>query len=275
MWADPIPRMQAPVRSTRFRPGSQAQTRPQQIDRALAQDLVDRFVAAGAAKVFIGPHTGLAGPPAIVEELPSYHDNHMHVRLAGDGVRAVSIGESTHGQPIRAFVLGRGRARLLVVGCIHGDECAGAVVATRLLHTRAPEHGSLWVIPDLNPDGHALKQRENARGVDLNRNFPSTWRRLGPPQMMSLPPFPTIVSLPPRPAITSWSGVPLIASSPSVPAIVAARVMQIGVLSPREPSTAAASANSGTRSSSNCRLTDLRRLSLERPPDDTPSTHTP
>jgi len=152
--------------------------RPRQIDRALAQDLVDRFVAAGAAKLFVGPHTGLTGQPAIVEELPSYHDNHMHVRLPGDGVRALSIGQSTRGQPLRAFVLGRGRARVLVVGCLHGDECAGSVVATRLLHTRAPEHGSIWVVPDLNPDGHALSSRGNARGVDLNRNFPGTWRRL-------------------------------------------------------------------------------------------------
>jgi Penicillin-insensitive murein endopeptidase/Zinc carboxypeptidase len=151
---------------------------PRQIDRRLAQDLVDRFVAAGAAKVFIGPATGLKGPPAVVEVLPAYHDNHMHVRLPGDGVRSEQVGESTRRQEIRAFTFGSGRPRILVVGSVHGNEPAGTVVATRLLHVRAPKQGSLWVVQDLNPDGHATKRRANTRGVDLNRNFPGTWRRL-------------------------------------------------------------------------------------------------
>jgi Penicillin-insensitive murein endopeptidase/Succinylglutamate desuccinylase / Aspartoacylase family len=150
---------------------------PRQIDRRLAQDLVDRFVAAGAAKVFVGPATGLKGPPAVVEVLPAYHDNHMHVRLPGDGVRSEQVGTSTRGQEIRVFTLGSGRPRILVVGSVHGDERAGTVVATRLLHVPRPKQGSLWVVQDLNPDGHAAKRRLNARGVDLNRNFPGTWRR--------------------------------------------------------------------------------------------------
>ncbi len=52
-----------------------------QIDQRLSQDLVDRFVAAGAARVFVGPHTGLSGPPEIVQPL-AHHDNHLHFRLA-------------------------------------------------------------------------------------------------------------------------------------------------------------------------------------------------
>jgi Penicillin-insensitive murein endopeptidase/Succinylglutamate desuccinylase / Aspartoacylase family len=151
---------------------------PRQIDRRLAQDLVDRFVAAGAAKVFVGPNTGLRGPPAVVEVLPAHHDNHMHVRLPGDGVRSAQIGVSTRGLPIRAFTLGSGRPQILLVGCIHGNECAGSVVATRLLHARPPRRGSVTVVQDLNPDGNAAKRRSNARGVDLNRNFPGTWRAI-------------------------------------------------------------------------------------------------
>ncbi|MGH2775194.1 MAG: penicillin-insensitive murein endopeptidase [Actinomycetota bacterium] len=54
--------------------------RPAQIDRELAQDLVDRFVAAGAQYVFVGPHTRLTGPPHIVQPL-AHHDDHMHVRI--------------------------------------------------------------------------------------------------------------------------------------------------------------------------------------------------
>lgn len=55
-----------------------------QIDRRLAQDLVDRFVAAGAQFVFVGPRTGLTGPPGIVQPTPR-HDDHMHVRLTPSG----------------------------------------------------------------------------------------------------------------------------------------------------------------------------------------------
>ena len=50
------------------------------IDLSLAQDLVDRFVAAGAQFVFVGPRTGLTGPAAVVQPLVR-HDDHLHVRL--------------------------------------------------------------------------------------------------------------------------------------------------------------------------------------------------
>jgi hypothetical protein len=58
-----------------------APSRPAQIDRRLAQDLVDRFVAAGAIRVFVGPNTGLDGPRGVVQALPN-HDNHLHARFA-------------------------------------------------------------------------------------------------------------------------------------------------------------------------------------------------
>lgn len=60
--------------------GSSPRTGPEQVDLRLAQDLVDRYVAAGADKVFVGPSLDLEGPPGVVVPLAN-HDNHLHARL--------------------------------------------------------------------------------------------------------------------------------------------------------------------------------------------------
>ena len=53
---------------------------PDQIDRRLSQDLVDRFVESGAQFVFVGPRTGLRGPRGRVQIL-ALHDDHLHLRI--------------------------------------------------------------------------------------------------------------------------------------------------------------------------------------------------
>jgi murein endopeptidase len=65
-----------PRRDRRERPP----LRVSQIDVALAQDLVDRFVASGVELVYVGPNTPLTGPPGVVIPLWN-HDNHLHVRI--------------------------------------------------------------------------------------------------------------------------------------------------------------------------------------------------
>ena len=54
--------------------------KPSQVDVDLAQDLVDRFVAAGARVIYVGPSLGLEGPRKRVVPLVQ-HDDHLHVRL--------------------------------------------------------------------------------------------------------------------------------------------------------------------------------------------------
>jgi len=95
--------------------------------------------------------------------------------------RTEVLGRSSLGRPIHAVELAVPEAErvVLVVGCIHGTECAGTAIARRLLARARPKRTRLWVIPHLNPDGYARGTRTNARGVDLNRNFPAQWRRVG------------------------------------------------------------------------------------------------
>lgn len=93
----------------------------------------------------------------------------------------LAIGRSVDGRPIALF---RDSApapelKVLVVGDIHGDEPAGMRIARRLIAGATPPRTELLVVPTINPDGLAAGTRGNARGVDLNRNFPYRWRPLG------------------------------------------------------------------------------------------------
>jgi protein MpaA len=97
-----------------------------------------------------------------------------------------TIGHSPDGRPIRAIAVNGGALddggsspRVLAIGCIHGDECAGMAAVRRSYFWRRPEVGDLIVVRNLNPDGLALGTRLNGRGVDLNRNFAVDWRPIG------------------------------------------------------------------------------------------------
>ena len=51
------------------------------VDAILAQDLVSRFVGAGAQFAFVGTRVGLGGPPSVVQAI-AHHNDHVHVRIA-------------------------------------------------------------------------------------------------------------------------------------------------------------------------------------------------
>lgn len=99
--------------------------------------------------------------------------------LASAGERTV-IGHSVRGRAITATLKGDPKApeRVLVIGCVHGNEPAGMRVARRLIASASLPNAAIWVVPSLNPDGVAAGTRGNARGVDLNRNFPFDWQPL-------------------------------------------------------------------------------------------------
>lgn len=100
-------------------------------------------------------------------------------QAAPGSARATLLGRSVEGRAITAVEVGnRTETRVLVVGCIHGNEPAGIAV-TRRLERLSPAGVDLWIVADLNPDGRAADARGNAHGVDLNRNFPFRWRPMG------------------------------------------------------------------------------------------------
>lgn len=68
---------------------------------------------------------------------------------------------------------------MLVVGCTDGDEPAGVSIVDTLRRFSPPAGVALWLLPTINPDGVAAATTGNARGVDLNRNFPYEWKHLG------------------------------------------------------------------------------------------------
>jgi predicted deacylase len=89
------------------------------------------------------------------------------------------IGHSVDGRPIRAWHLGTpGATKVVLVSTMHGDESKVSEILTSLRDGRRVHGIDLWVVPTYNPDGKARHGRQNARGVDLNRNYPTSWRRV-------------------------------------------------------------------------------------------------
>ena len=135
--------------------------------------------------------------------------------LAAAAVAAAAhlVGHSVEGHRIVAYELGDPTAsrQVLVVGCLHGNECAGIAVVNRLRRLGPLEGVGLWLVPDANPDGHRAGTRGNAHGVDLNRNFPYRWKRLrgalySGPRPASEPETRALMGLIRRlrPAVTIW-----------------------------------------------------------------------
>lgn len=62
--------------------------------------------------------------------------------------------------------------RIYVSAGIHGDEPAGPLAVCQLLRDRAfPAELDVSIFPCLNPSGFLLNRRENADGLDLNRQY--------------------------------------------------------------------------------------------------------
>ncbi|MES2176343.1 MAG: M14 family zinc carboxypeptidase [Gemmatimonadota bacterium] len=110
-------------------------------------------------------------------------------------VRVTDIGRSIQGRPIRAITFGHGPTTVLLWSQMHGDESTATMALTDLLgwmtaptpevaalRTRIADALTVVMVPMLNPDGAELFQRENAVGVDVNRDA----ARLATPEARTL-----------------------------------------------------------------------------------------
>lgn len=102
--------------------------------------------------------------------------------LESEAVTVTRLGESLEGREIRAITLGTGGTKVLMWSQMHGDESAASMALADLVswYATAPESDTLrarlaktlavTMIPMLNPDGAERFRRENAVGIDINRD---------------------------------------------------------------------------------------------------------
>lgn len=98
-----------------------------------------------------------------------------------------ALGQSLEGRSIEAYAnfpssrlpgSGSGEGVTLLIGGTHGDERATVPILENFIRSRLLPglvEVPTVVIPLLNPDGYARAIRYNARGADINRNFPHNW----------------------------------------------------------------------------------------------------
>ena len=155
--------------------------------KSIALGILSAGVLYEATKLFTGDSgssdsgTDASGdtlsPDATVE--PGWFGKFGEVPLNTD----IEFGRSVQNVPLTFYrrQSGSDGARVLVIGCIHGDEFVGNRVVDILRDMPLEGNIDLWMVRTMNPDGQQLRTRQNANGVDLNRNFPGNWQKIGKP----------------------------------------------------------------------------------------------
>lgn len=112
--------------------------------------------------------TAAVSAPATPTAVPTGTVDEASQPLSAPEEASLSIGQSVLGKPILAHRVGYGAFKVVLVG---GDQLTRDVLA----HLRAnsdlvPDDVSLWLIPNINPDGVLPGSTVNAEGVELTQN---------------------------------------------------------------------------------------------------------
>ena len=137
---------------------------------------------AALAKPTVSIATSQAFCEQSVRRLPS-----VSTALCKNAQLTDNGGRSLQGQPFyqRDVVSPHAQLKVLVIGGIHGDELSSTSLVLHWIQhaTQTPANVHWRFVPLVNPDGmlRDVPRRTNARGVDLNRNFPTpNWDKEAP-----------------------------------------------------------------------------------------------
>jgi hypothetical protein len=113
--------------------------------------------------------------------MPEHIDAIIDDFASRDGVTKTIIGQSFCGLPISCLSMGDGPKKVLLWTQMHGDESTATAAVLDIMHLVTAKLSSslnanwhslltIHIIPMLNPDGAAAGTRENAQGIDINRD---------------------------------------------------------------------------------------------------------
>jgi hypothetical protein len=114
--------------------------------------------------------TGYSGEPIDITAV--LRDAVAEARAHGWTVEEIHRPTNVLGFSRQSTTHSKALGRLYLSTGIHGDEPAGPMAMRHLLREdQWPAGLDLWVCPCLNPAGFTLNRRENAEGIDLNRDY--------------------------------------------------------------------------------------------------------
>ena len=120
----------------------------------------------------------------LTDELNAYAETYPEI------CRLYTLGQSVQGRELWAVLITdnpdeeEDEPEFKYVSTIHGDENLCSEMCLYFIDLLLTEYGTderitnlidstaIWIVPLMNPDGRELVRRQNANGIDLNRNFP-------------------------------------------------------------------------------------------------------